>query len=324
MTRTQFGRMSLLKRTLQSVSAFIAAAGSSTTFCSYLVTDNLLIAPEWLSLHSTLLGANLSCGIDTRYQLVRFAAEQIEADYFWFVDDDWLLSNDAVRLGLVVNATPMKSIIFVDSQHVYEKPACSKTIDDVSSYQSEEGRYYAARRFMASLSGQSHTPFCGVIFDRSSLLSIPVSVYDTVSYYEDYMTTLYTLLVQNCFPIVVDRLFVGISIRETGNTVTALDRSKWNQSMSEMVSHLVNAPDISHLLSLPSSIYLNLHQVVLDRDEQINWLNQDLAERDDQIFNLNKIIDETFISTSWRLTRPVRFVGHQLLKIKLGSDKVKK
>ncbi len=345
-TRTQFTRMSLLKRTLESVGVFIKSAGTCTEFISYVVTDSEIAAPEWVNSYSTLLRADLPCGIDSRYQLVRFAAENIDADYFWFVDDDdWLLPNEAERLSLVISGSPQSSIFFVDSQCYQEKPGSSGDIDDVQNYQSEAGHYFLANRFLASLSGNNHTPFCGVLFNRSALLAIPSHVYDTVTYFEDYMTTLYALLVRNCFPVVIDRLFVGISIRETGNTVTETDRSKWNQSMSEMVSHLVNAPDISHLLSLPSSIYLNLHQVVLDRDEQINGLNQDIVkrdkaiverdkaiverdkaivERDDQIFNLNKIIDETLRSTSWRLTRPVRFVGHQLLKIKSGSDKIEK
>ncbi|MFD2273636.1 hypothetical protein ACFS07_28305 [Undibacterium arcticum] len=75
-TRTQFARLSLLSHTLDSVGAFIAAAGSSTEFRSYVVTDNDLIAPEWVSRRSTVLRADLQHGGDSRYQLVRFAAEK--------------------------------------------------------------------------------------------------------------------------------------------------------------------------------------------------------------------------------------------------------
>ena len=46
-----------------------------------------------------------------------------------------------------------------------------------------------------------------------------------------------------------------------------------------------------------------------------------LAERDENISYLNGVLDETFGSTSWRLTRPIRYVGRQLLKIKTRFDK---
>ncbi|MFC6522052.1 hypothetical protein ACFQAT_22305 [Undibacterium arcticum] len=158
-TRTQFARLSLLSHTLDSVGAFIAAAGSSTEFRSYVVTDNDLIAPEWVSRRSTVLRADLQHGGDSRYQLVRFAAENIEAEYFWFVDDDdWILPNEAERLGLVVSASSRSSIIFVDCQRFDEKPFPSKAAEDVSSYRSVEGHYFGAKHFLASLSGQNHTP----------------------------------------------------------------------------------------------------------------------------------------------------------------------
>ena len=47
----------------------------------------------------------------------------------------------------------------------------------------------------------------------------------------------------------------------------------------------------------------------------------EVAARDEQISRLNGVIDETLGSTSWRLTRPVRYVGHQLLKMKTQTDK---
>jgi glycosyltransferase involved in cell wall biosynthesis len=64
-----------------------------------------------------------------------------------------------------------------------------------------------------------------------------------------------------------------------------------------------------------------LTQVVAERDEQITNLNREVAVRDEQISRLNGVIDETLGSTSWRLTRPVRYVGHQLLKMKTQTDK---
>jgi glycosyltransferase involved in cell wall biosynthesis len=81
----------------------------------------------------------------------------------------------------------------------------------------------------------------------------------------------------------------------------------------------------------------NLNQSVAERDGQITNLNQAVAERDGQIANLhqtiaehniqivklyqklkirNKQIADFYGSTSWRLTRPVRFVGRQIIRAK--------
>ena len=89
-----------------------------------------------------------------------------------------------------------------------------------------------------------------------------------------------------------------------------------------------------------------LNQAVAEREGQIATLNQAVAEQDGQIANLNQAVDakETHIrnlaainllerdahaaninqalaelrqSTSWRLTAPIRLVGHQLLRMKM-------
>jgi glycosyltransferase involved in cell wall biosynthesis len=60
-----------------------------------------------------------------------------------------------------------------------------------------------------------------------------------------------------------------------------------------------------------------LNQTVVERDGQIAGLNQVVAERDGQIASLNQAVAEIHESTCWRLTTPVRFVGRQLLRIKI-------
>jgi hypothetical protein len=65
------------------------------------------------------------------------------------------------------------------------------------------------------------------------------------------------------------------------------------------------------------------HQAVLGRDAEINNLNKFGLERDVQIDKLEKIvverekqIAEILISTSWRLTKPIRIIGRQYLRIR--------
>jgi len=291
-TRTQFTRPSLLKRTLDTVKAFVSAARDAAHFASYLVTDaTAAVCPDGMMKNTTLLRANFPHQGDSRYQLVKFAAESIEADYFWFIDDDdWLFPNEAERLSLVISSAPADSIIFLGCQHFAEQ-SLSGDFEDAGSFRSTPGKYYPAANFLASLSGSNHTPFCGQLFPRRTLLSIPTKVYDSVTYYEDYMTTLFALLSTNCFPIAVDKLYVGISVRASGNTITETDRTKWNSSMSELVSHMVNLPELSHMLSLP------VHS--LRSDSSVQSLRNQIAERDHHISSLLN-------STSWKITRPIR------------------
>jgi glycosyltransferase involved in cell wall biosynthesis len=58
-------------------------------------------------------------------------------------------------------------------------------------------------------------------------------------------------------------------------------------------------------------------QLLSGQDKQIASLNQAIAERDGQIANLNSVIQEILGSTSWKLTSPVRLIGHQRLRVKL-------
>jgi O-antigen biosynthesis protein len=76
-----------------------------------------------------------------------------------------------------------------------------------------------------------------------------------------------------------------------------------------------------------------LNQSVAERDGQIAILNQSLAEREGQIAALNQSVAERdgqiagleyqvllyTQSTSWRVTRPFRFIGQQLRKLQSAS-----
>lgn len=316
-TRTQFKRPLLLKRTLDTVKAFVCAARATADFAGFVVADSVGAASmdevenrKSMPDGFTLMLADLPrTGGDTRYLLVDYAAKNIAADYFWFIDDDdWIFPNEAERLGLVISGSPQNSIIFLGCQHFSEQ-SLSGDSDDATTFRSTPGRYYAAANFLASLSGSNHTPFCGQLFPRETLLSIPSKVYASVTYYEDYMTTLFALLAARCFPISIDKLFVGISVRESGNTITETDRTKWNRSMSELVSHMVNLPELSQMLSLPT------HS--LRSNSSIQGLRNQLAERDQHIASLMS-------SSSWKITKPLRVVT-ELLRGRLRlSDVVRK
>lgn len=56
-----------------------------------------------------------------------------------------------------------------------------------------------------------------------------------------------------------------------------------------------------------------LNQAVAERNGQISTLNQAVAERDGQISSL-------YNSTSWRITRPLRMVGHQMKRVRRVAE----
>ncbi len=92
--------------------------------------------------------------------------------------------------------------------------------------------------------------------------------------------------------------------------------------MQQRISGLeITITDLTQVVAERDEQITDLNIEVAERNKEVAQLNKDLAERDEQISRLNGVIDETLGSPSWRLTRPVRYVGHQLLKMKTRSDK---
>lgn len=61
---------------------------------------------------------------------------------------------------------------------------------------------------------------------------------------------------------------------------------------------------------------VSLHQTVLNRDGQIANLHQEVVHRDGQIADLHRAVQAYQASLSWRLTRPLRFIGRQIRRSK--------
>ena len=57
---------------------------------------------------------------------------------------------------------------------------------------------------------------------------------------------------------------------------------------------------------------------IADQNGQVADLNGQVDNLNGQVDNLNQALTETRESTSWRLTRPIRFIGFQLLRIKIA------
>ena len=250
--RSRFQKPLLLRRTLESVAAFGAEAGDAINFIPIIVTDKLDACPDFVHRQAKVLSAEFSGYSDTRNKLIEFAAHTVDADYFWFVDDDyWLFPNEAERIGLILNAAPTNTILFMDTQHFAEEISNSGSAVG-RGYSIQAGRRFLAADWFKSLSDHNHVPFCGFICSRDLLLEIPQAIYDRVVYYEDFAVLLYALRALKQAPIVTSKLVAGISVRRSGNSITEADRSKWNKSIAEIASAICVDQGSPGFFSIPN------------------------------------------------------------------------
>lgn len=287
-TRTRFNRIDLLRRTTATIRAFIAAAGESTLFEHHIVSDRPI--PPSMQAHENVHSVEIEHGRDSRFLLVSHAAKTIDADFYWFVDDDdWLFPNEAERLSLVLNCLPVNALVIVDCEQFNERPLPGMREEVVAQYISTPKLRMPSERFFSALSGLNQTPFCGAIFPRQALLTVPGELVGRVTYLEDYTIILSTLLGNH--PVFqCHALMAGISIRETGNTVTEIDRTTWDQNMARLISHLVNGTPATDLISLTD---VSRSMAVMASHDGA------YAEQYNAIIN----------STSWKLTRPLRVMS---------------
>ena len=100
-----------------------------------------------------------------------------------------------------------------------------------------------------------------------------------------------------------------------------------NQAIAERDGHIANlnqavAERDGQIGSLNQGIaerdgqIANLNQGIAERDGQIASLDQAVAERDGQIAILTSEIHVLMASTSWKMTAPVRFTGHQVKRVR--------
>jgi uncharacterized protein (DUF3084 family) len=90
------------------------------------------------------------------------------------------------------------------------------------------------------------------------------------------------------------------------------EHADYIELMQQRISGLeITITGLTQVVAERNEQVTNLNKEVAERDKAITHLNREVAARDEQISRLNGVIDETLGSTSWRLTRPFRYVGHQ-------------
>ena len=86
-----------------------------------------------------------------------------------------------------------------------------------------------------------------------------------------------------------------------------------SQTLGEREEQLVS---LGITLSERDRQLANLSQTLGEREEQLVSLGITLSERDRQLANLSQIVQAYQDSTSWRITKPVRFVGWMIKRVK--------
>ncbi len=237
--RTQFKRNELLFRSILSIKSFIASSCNSHIFKCYIVTDDTSIDRDtYYDIPVICFRCDMQ---DSRFFLVYKSLSVINTDYIWFVDDDdWLFPNEAKILTDSILSFPKESTFYIGSGYFNEKNISYGNNSWKGNSRSEYVRFFNPQELLKSILGYNSIPFCGIIFPRKSILKkINDNIVTSITYYEDYYVELSNMFLYDFFPVIIDRLFVGISIRESGNTITERDRTKWNISCSSMFYHVV-------------------------------------------------------------------------------------
>ncbi|ESS71597.1 hypothetical protein MGMO_94c00120 [Methyloglobulus morosus KoM1] len=107
--------------------------------------------------------------------------------------------------------------------------------------------------------------------------------------------------------------FTSLGLRQLERyelSVLKQDVSNLNQHIANLNQHIVNLNQ--HIVNLNQTVSVqiaNFNQTVAEYDSNIANLQQRLTKR-------NQLVAKLYASTSWRITSPIRFVGHQIMRVK--------
>lgn len=230
--RTQFKRKELLRRALQTATAF-AAASAHVEVEIWVVTDSTEAAPSFVAQHAKILECPVTATGDNRALLLLAAIEAISSDYFWVLDDDdWLFPNSANIVGSIVNIASDRSIVFVGVSQFDEAAAEATPYDKPN----KEIRYFPPTVWCTALNGINSIPINGQIISRTLLQYVDRELFARIVYFEDFALQLFAITQPRCNVYVLDQLCGGISIRRDGQSITAKDRTIWERSMAELAA----------------------------------------------------------------------------------------
>jgi len=307
-TRTRFNRRGMLERCIETVAMF--KDRSTSVDVSHVVVSSFESEDSLSRFHDVIfLRAPTYSLKDDRFRLVKWIANEVNSDYLLFLDDDdWLFPNAAEFISLLVALAPEGSSFFFDTRQFSES-----FTDDVSeslpALASPE-RKFEAKLFFGCYSGHNQIPFCGAILPRSAVSTIPDSLVESMTLFEDYATILHCMTRESFSPVVVDVLLAGISIHGEGQTVYSADRTRWNESMAVLAAEISRGVVGSRLNSLP--------QLALRHSGQdLRFVESMLNAARESHYHAIQDVNRMRATWSWRITRPFRVLFRAVVPSRL-------
>jgi glycosyltransferase involved in cell wall biosynthesis len=267
--------------------------------------------------------------------------EKATGDYIAFLDDDdWLEPDHINTLVQAIEKHPANKVVYSGVRCV---DGDKKPLPD----------HFCASFDATLLLAGNYIPIHAALFSRE-LLKLGCRVDESLEFYEDWdfwiQASMFTnFLFVNEYSAVYR---IDDSIQQSGlglgAKVTDIEKAslilfhKWLPRLQgEQLINLmhtvqlkrvkdaqiaelgVQVATLNQTIAERDGVIDSLNHVVTERDGQIASFTQVLAERDEQIASFTQVLAERdgliaalYDSTSWRITQPLRFVSHQLKRIR--------
>lgn len=301
-TRSMPGRRAVRKRCIDSIDYLVEmGALSSSLAIRHLIygTEKFDEAYEINSEYRDFrfIAESVPEGADTRSLLLVAAVQDVDADFFWFVDDDdWIFPSNFDLLGQALLCFPSNAVFAANSQHFHE------SLESSEYGRNEPASTFEARHLANVSAGYNPVPFCSVIYPKDALDDIDLSI-GALTRYEDLALLAEALLRRRHPFFTLDRLIACVSVRRDDRSQTVIEpnRDEWNRNLADLTSVWTASDEFGWGRYLTSS----LGSEDDDSSERMRALNRHyLSQRDDAIQQL----DEIARSVSWRMTRPLRIL----------------
>ena len=301
-TRSMPGRQAVRKRCSDSIDYLVEMGSlSSSLAIRHIIsgTKKFDEADENTSEYREFLHIEKAVpeGVDTRSLLLVAAVQDVDADFYWFVDDDdWIFPSNFDLLGLALLCFPSNAVFAANSQQFYE------SIEPSEYGRNDPASIFEARHLSKVSGGYNPVPFCSVIYPKHALVDIGLAI-DSLTRYEDLALLAEALLRLRLPFFTLDRLIACVSVRpeDRSQTVIEPNRDEWNRNVADLTSAWTVSDEFGWGRYLTGSLDYEDN----DSSERMLALNRYyLNQRDEAIRQLEEIAR----SMSWRMTRPLRIL----------------
>jgi len=250
--RTMMDRPALLRRAIRSFAAAAQEGAGLVSLSVLLVTTGAeetmaetVAAMRALAPGLPIEGRAFSVreGRHSRMDVLLQAIQSCDQDdgHLWMVDDDDFILPGAMP-GIGRRLALDDGCLLVGASRRYEETwageggtRCLDTWNPAPEW--------PADGILLALAGMNKTPICSMLAPVRAMKAAITGVSARGDYYEDYFLLLRLLTTQPVDVTVLPVAIAGISLRDTENTVTEVDRSRWHMSYATVMGEILRQPD---------------------------------------------------------------------------------